>query len=62
MPASAHSKRYDGQIAAYHFLQERARNREPFTAAELGAATGWQRQSPGTYISKTLRDYLDKIP
>jgi len=46
------------QEQAYLFLRDKARSGEAFTKQDLADFTGWQGQTPGTYLSKHYKAYL----
>jgi hypothetical protein len=46
------------QEQAYRFLREKARSGEVFTKQDLAVFTGWTGQTPGTYLSKHYKAYL----
>ncbi|WGL94146.1 DUF3644 domain-containing protein [Arsenophonus nasoniae] len=52
--------KYDKVDLAYDFLIQREKNNESFTINELSAATGWKKQTCGTYPSKRWHQYIQK--
>jgi hypothetical protein len=46
-------------LKAFFFLRDHADSARPFTLEELGAATGWTGQTPGTYATKQWAQLLE---
>lgn len=49
----------DGPRKAYEFLRQHSISEQPFSVADLAAATGWAETTVNTYKSKQYRDFLD---
>lgn len=53
--------RREAQVRAYEFLQQRLKSSTPFRYEDLTSTTGWARSSAETYVSKQLKDFLERV-
>ena len=58
---AAEEAKLETQRKAFKFLRQRFQSQQPFTRADLQAASGWTLKSLDIYISKQLKDLLEEI-